>query len=99
MNKKIIALVIMCSLTFGLIGCNNTGDVVNEEENIPIGNRFIDTGDTYLIAGNTFSVWYDSNTNIVYMVKKRGGYGTSAITVMYDSDGQPMTIDKYNETK
>lgn len=87
MKKKTSILVIMCLLAFGLVGCKNSEDVVNTGESATSSNRFIDTGDKYIIADNSFQVWYDSNTNIVYLIKKPGGYGNSAITVMYDSDG------------
>lgn len=99
MKKKVMILVIMCFLAFGLVGCRDTEDVINTGGSSTSSNRFIDTGDKYIIADNAFRVWYDSNTDIVYLVKEYWTYGTSAITVIYDKDGQPMTIDKYNETK
>lgn len=96
MKKKVSILVIICILVFGLIGCDS---ITNADGDSTSNSRFLDTGDKYTIARNTFEVWYDSNTEIVYLVKNKGSYGTSAITIMYDADGKPMTIDKYKETK
>ena len=102
MKKKIIGLLLIGICGCGLlVGCDgNIEDKVNGiiKDNT-CDNRFVLTGDEYCIGeSDIYSVVYDKNTNIVYLCKCGDGY-RGAVSVMYNSQGQPMTLDEYNETK
>ena len=56
MKKKVSILVIICVLVFGLIGCDS---ITNTDSDLTSNSRFLNTGDKYTIARNTFEVWYD----------------------------------------
>jgi len=79
-----------------LVGCGRR-DVITSNNIAPSSGRFIDTHDSYKVAGWTYDVYYDSKTNIVYIAS--GNLNASGITIMYDKDGKPMTLDTYNKTK
>lgn len=95
MKKKIISLLMIGVVSLGLIGCAGV-DTVNENTTSNVSGRFINTGDCYDI-GCKYYVCYDSKTKIVYLVARN--LQSSGITVMYDNQGKPMTIDEYNKTK
>ncbi|MBY6838742.1 hypothetical protein [Clostridium botulinum] len=95
MKNKIISLLLIGICSFGLIGCNN--DTVNKNTQATSENRFISTNDNYVISGWRYEIFYDSITKIVYI--ECGGSQGSGITVIYNSEGQPMTLDEYNESK
>ena len=102
MKKKIISLLLIgvcgCSL---LVGCDlDYKDKVNRDtKDNTCDNRFVLTGDKYWIGeSDIYSVVYDKNTNIVYLCKCGDGY-RGAITVMYNSQGQPMTLEEYQASK
>ena len=98
MKKKLISFILLGVCSFSLVSCGEQPtDNVNRGTNANTENRFIDTGDTYVITGTKYKVVYDSITNIVYM-RHAGGY-TESITTMYNKNGQPMTLDEYNSTK
>ena len=101
MKKKIISLLLIgvCGL---LVGCDfenkdkvniNTKDNTND-------NRFVVTGDEYYIGdyADKYRVIYDKKTNIVYLCKCGDGY-RGAMSVMYNSQGQPMTLEEYQASK
>ena len=85
--KKIISITILCVSTILLVGCNDT--TINKESN----SRLIETG--YYCEPLGY-VYYDKVTNIVYLIDSYHGTST---TVLYNSDGTPMTLDEYNKTK
>ena len=102
MKKKIISLLLIgicgCSL---LGGCDHDNkDKVNRNtKDNTCDNRFVLTGDEYWIGeSDVYSVVYDKDTNIVYLCKCGEGY-RGAMSVMYNSQGQPMTLEEYNKTK
>lgn len=98
MKKKLISLIMIGSMCLALTGCGQDKDVVNKSTSTTQKNRFIDTGDSYKIFNDTYDVYYDRVTNIVYL----GGYKFSSkggISVLYNKDGKPMTIDEYNKSK
>ena len=102
MKKKLLSLLVISVLSIGIIGCREPPkDSINRASNSASENRFIDTGDTYAIGDINFHVYYDSITNIVYIGKGCliGGGAYSALSVIYNEDRQPMTIDEYNATK
>jgi len=98
LNKQLISLMLLGILCFALIGCESK-DVVNvgvangETDNF----RFVPTGDSYKIGDIKYKTYYDSRTNIVYMADTQSY--RSGITLMYDKDGKPITLDKYNQSK
>lgn len=110
MNKRKIWLGAMLILLLSFVGCgnketannisavddNNKNIVQKSNDDVKTNRRFINTKDYYQIGPNGYGIYYDSVTNIVYIVS---GTDRSGITVMYDSDGKPMTLDKYNQTK
>ena len=63
-------------------------------------NRFVVTGDEYYTSdyADKYRVIYDKNTNIVYLCKCGDGY-RGAMSVMYNSQGQPMTLEEYQSSK
>ena len=102
MKKKIISLMLVgiCGL---LVGCDNKDNINININNVDNSNRnrFIGTGDKYYLDDTPFRVYYDSKTNIVYLGNcNYGGYsGTVALSVMYNSQGQPMTLEEYQASK
>ena len=102
MKKKLLSLLVVSILSIGIIGCGEPPkDSINRVSNSVNENRFIDTSDMYVIGDINFHVYYDSITNIVYIGKGCliGSGSYSALSVIYNKDRQPMTIDEYNETK
>ena len=102
MKKKIISLLLIgvcgcCSM----VGCDceNKDKVnINIKDNTS-NNRFVITGDEYYIGDcDIYSVVYDKNTNIVYLCKCGTG-NRGAMSVMYNSQGQPMTLEEYRASK
>lgn len=92
---SIILSVFICTLLF--VGCRSNTDVVVKNNVVSNSNenRFVQTDDKYSIGGHAYNIYYDSITEIVYL---NGEYSTD-LMVLYDSDGKPMTIKEYNETK
>jgi hypothetical protein len=87
-SKIAIFLAVIIALTALLAGCHDNvgGKSVG-------GRRFVNTGDSYMLAGDhRYHVYYDTNTKIVYAVSDSHG----GITPLYNTDGIPMTIDEYN---
>ena len=102
MKKKIISLLLIsiCSCSL-LVGCDrdNKDKVNRNTKDNTCDNRFVLTGDEYWIGeSDVYSVVYDKDTNIVYLCKCGEGY-RGAMSVMYNSQGQPMTLEEYNKTK
>ena len=98
MNKKILLGLcgLLCLSCF--IGC---GDKVNRTTKSERNNRFINTGDKYVIGRDNYYVYYDKITNIVYLIDNEG-FGQSAIagiTPLIGKNGLPMLLDEYNKTK
>lgn len=56
-------------------------------------SRFKTTGDKYSISNLIYEAYYDSETGIVYLIDIYRGRGGA--TVMYNSKGEPMTIEEY----
>lgn len=96
MRNKLIGLLLIGICSLGLIGCDNK-DTVNKNTQATSENRFISTREDYVINGWRYEIFYDSITKIVYL--ECGGSQGSGITVMYNSERQPMTLDEYNESK
>ena len=102
MKKKLLSLLVVSILSIGIIGCGKPPkDNVNIVSNSVSENRFIDTGDSYAIGDINYHIYYDSITNIVYIGKGCliGSGSYSALSVIYNEDRQPMTIEEYNATK
>ena len=105
MKKKIISLLLIgvCSCCL-MIGCdcdNKDKDKVNRStKDDTCDNRFVLTGDEYYIGeySDKYRVIYDKKTNIVYLCKCGDGY-RGAMSVMYNSQGQPMTLEEYQASK
>ena len=88
-NKRIIVifLMIMFIYLFTITACD--GESMPEKY-----TRFITTDDKYKIDSETYTIVYDSETNIVYLVQNWNRF--SGITVMWDENGNPMTWEKYS---
>ena len=101
MKKKIISLLLIsiCGLLVSC-DCDNKDKVNRYTKDNTCDNRFVVTGDEYYIDdyADKYRVIYDKNTNIVYLCKCGDGY-RGAMSVMYNSQGQPMTLEEYNKTK
>ena len=102
MKKKIISLLLIgvCGLLVGC-DCENKDKVnINTKDNTNNNNRFVVTGDEYYIGdyADKYRVIYDKKTNIVYFCKCGDGY-RGAMSVMYNSQGQPMTLEEYNKIR
>ena len=101
MKKKIISLLLIGVCGCGLLvccDCKNKDKVnINTKDNTN-DNRFVVTGDEYYIGdyADKYRVIYDKKTNIVYLCKCGDGY-RGAMSVMYNSQGQPMTLEEYNK--
>jgi uncharacterized protein YceK len=95
--KKLISLVLTLGLLITLSGCAAKDTVTKSNGSVSNSTRFIDTGDSYAISGWTYRVYYDSKTNIIYLGCSQ--VNASGITIMYNVDRQPMTLDEYNKTK
>ena len=97
MKKRLIVVMLVGILSLSIVGCSRKDTVQSNGGNTNV--RFIVTGDVYVVGNMFYSVVYDSKTkpNIVYLSNDIAQQG--AITVVYDSDGKPMTLDKYNQTK
>ncbi|UYZ39071.1 DUF6440 family protein (plasmid) [Clostridium beijerinckii] len=100
MKKKIILILLSMVLVLNFTGCGSSTDLENDNNTKKVEGktdetRFIETKDVYKIGFFTYYVCYDSKTNIVYLTSKN----QSGLTVMYDSNGKPITIDEYNKTK
>ena len=98
MKKKIISLLLIgicgCSL---LVGCDNKDKVNRNTKDNTCDNRFVITGDEYWIGeSDVYSVVYDKDTNIVYLCKCGEGY-RGAMSVLYNSQRQPMTLEEYDK--
>ena len=102
MKKKILSLILIGICSFELIGCKNPKDNINRENiNSTQDNRFINTGDKYVIGHDNYYVYYDKITNIVYLMASED-FGQSArtgITPLIGKNGLPMLLDEYNKTK
>lgn len=59
--------------------------------------RFRATEDVHKIGTGKHLVIYDNVTKIVYL--KGSGASASSVTPLYNSDGEPMTLSEYNDTK
>lgn len=101
MKKKIVSLMLVGICGLSIMGCEQPKDSVNRESNSTSDNRFVNTGDTYIVNGDKYNVFYDKNTNIVYLLLNSGlGYSQSnAITPFIGKDKLPMTLEEYNKSK
>ena len=101
MKKKILSLILIGICSFGLISCENPKDSVNRDINSTQDNRFVETGDEYVLGEEKYKICYDKTTNIVYLLNDEG-IGQSSrtgITPLIGKDKLPMTLDEYNSTK
>ena len=102
MKKKIISLLLIsicgCSLLVGC-DCDNKDKVNRDTKDNTNDNRCVVMSDEYYSGEcDKCSVVYDKKTNIVYLCKC--GYGNrGGMSVMYNSQGQPMTLEEYQSSK
>lgn len=87
MKKRLFSLMLFGILIISFIGCGNS-------KSNAINSRFKDTGDSYDIGNITYNTYYDIKTKTVYIADPEGY--RSGITVLYNADRKPMTLDKYN---
>ena len=103
MKKVVLILSVLAALFVLLLcACRPMQDVlshgtVNTHGDTSQRNRFISVGDVYYIGDYSFSVYCDSVTQIVYLLNT--GVHQGAITVLYGTDGTPMTYEQYRETR
>ena len=93
MKKKLLTLFLTTICTLSLIGCDEfKSDTIATQS-----NRFIDTGDRYIVDNIKHRVYYDKTTNIVYL---SASYSSAiSLTPLIGTDKLPMTLDEYNSTK
>jgi hypothetical protein len=84
MKKKLLIISLIAILATSLTACGE--DKTPSTSNG--GNRFVDTGYSYYIAGYDYKVSKDTETDILYLAYS-GGYG-GGLTVLLDKDGKPM---------
>ena len=101
MKKKIIGLLLLSLCSINLLGCESVEDSVNKNDTISSENRFVDTGDKYVIDELSYKVYFDRNTNIVYLSKNRlfGNSSVGSLCPLYGEDKMPMNLEEYNATK
>jgi len=91
----IISLLVLVLLLAGCLFDKTSPDRISGRDRIK-DNRFVDTGDTYSFYSlRNALVIYDSKTNIVYLLE----IGSGGLSVLYNSQGLPMTYDEYLETR
>lgn len=88
MKKKILAVVLVLTLCFGMTGCKK-GDI--EPESNILGNKYIDLVTIYIGDKGT-EVLYDKNTKVMYFVIWNN-YQVG-ITPIYNSDGTVKLYDR-----
>ena len=101
MKKKLISLILLGICGFSLVSCDNDNKykVNRDTEDNTCDNRFVATDDKYWVGDtDLYRVIYDKKTNIVYLCKCGDGY-RGAISVIYNSQGQPMTLEEYEAIK
>ena len=88
MKKKILAVVLVLTLCFGMTGCTK-GDI--EPESSRLANKYIDLVTIYKDDNHNTKVLYDKNTKVMYFVIWSGyQFG---ITPIYNSDGTVKLYD------
>lgn len=88
--KKLLTAAILAALILSLSACK---DKVNG--NSTVENRFLQTNDSYVIGNGSYTVVVDKATEVVYLITDYQG----GITVLYNSEGKPMTFKEYEKTK
>lgn len=87
MKKKILAVILVLTLCFGIAGCTK-GDI--EPERSGLANKYIDLVTIYKNDDYRTKVLYDKNTKVMYFIKQGGQFG---ITPIYNSDGTVKLYD------
>ena len=101
--KKLVCLIVVCLMILLLVGCEETpvGEFTpTEEENTDarfkeIGwERLTNQDGTHL---EEVIYYYDEYTNIVYayFIYWNGNATRGMLTVLYNADGTPMTLDEF----
>lgn len=85
--RKFGVIILMSAAMILSIGCGGNQGVEY--------SRFKAIGDKYSISNLVYDAYYDSETGIVYLIDIRRGRGGA--TVMYNSEGRPMTLDEYKQ--
>ena len=89
MKRSLIFLLIL-ALAVVLSGCSLKGDSADD---IPFA-KLRDLSD---FAGYHHSLWYDTETGVVYMCTY--GLNTNSFTPLYNADGSLKIWDGYKEVK
>ena len=82
MKKKILTLIMVATMIFGLVGCSGT-----TVENANESNK----SSMFVVVEST-SLWdvvYHKDTKVMYIVS-RGSYNQGTFTVMVNSEGTPL---------
>ena len=88
MKKKILAVALVLTLSFGMTGCTK-GDI--ELESSCFANKYIDLVTIYKDNNHYTEVLYDKNTKVMYFAKwTTYQFG---ITPIYNSDGTVKLYD------
>ena len=88
MKKKILAVALVLTLSFGMTGCTK-GDI--EPESSCFANKYIDLVTIYKDNNHYTEVLYDKNTKVMYFAKwTTYQFG---ITPIYNSDGTVKLYD------
>lgn len=88
MKKKILAVILVLTLCFGIAGCTK-GDI--EPERSGLANKYIDLVIIYKNDDYRTKVLYDKNTKVMYFVQwSECQFG---ITPIYNSDGTVKLYD------
>lgn len=88
MKRKIVSIILCLVFLFGLVGCGNTGNAENTEEEI------IEYVDLEVVQSfNNGKILVDRNTGVLYLYYD-GTYGISMIP-LYNADGTLRNISDF----
>lgn len=90
MKNKLIILVMIVSLLFGLVGCNTTKQLTQED--LDNGSRSEYSMFIELEQGSVYSIVYHKDTKVMYAISN-GSYNFGTFTVMVNADGSPMLYE------
>ena len=88
MKKKILTMIMVAIMMFGLVGCSSKTIEKEEVFNKPSSSMFVEIEDT-----GYWKIVYHCETKVMYAVSD-SGYGYGIFTLLVDSNGNPMLYEK-----